>query len=209
MLSFNLYANERINKLIKNLGDDSFIIRQQATEQLKEYNYEPIKQLVELTKTTNDAEIKYRCLIVINEYYSDCFNAVPSIWSLPKEIRYKNGEDLSLKYYMESRATYSSQIIDISVFWDNETVKRNATVLFYKDLIKDFPDKKDILNIKLKSFNLEQRYMQDKTHKNWLANFAEENLVPVAIEILIENEISDFFKVQFDPQPTLAPESNP
>lgn len=97
-----ILSSDETNQLIKQMGDDSYIIREEATEKLVLQGIKIFPLLEEVKNTTDDLEIKWRCDEVKARYYSIAPHNI-SIWMLPIKYRFlTDGEettDVSQEYF--------------------------------------------------------------------------------------------------------------
>jgi hypothetical protein len=99
-----------IKKLVDDLGDDEFRVREKAHQKLKGMGYKAITAL-EAGLKSKDLEIVVRCRRILDSYYcvysDDKDNPMPSVWYLPDEYRFKNGRDIAKELYMRHRKKYN------------------------------------------------------------------------------------------------------
>lgn len=117
-------------KLIKQLGADRFLDREEASKKLQEMGLEGVL-LLEKVETKNK-ETKKRINIIIENYYDVYFREeefvynynnqsefeedshtirttkiFPSIWCLSNEWRFQENEDISKKYFAQAKIIYN------------------------------------------------------------------------------------------------------
>lgn len=86
---------DEIKKLVVELGDDKFRVREKASKKLKELGYKSLKACILAERNTTDPEVRHRARAVVNSYLSvnsdDEQNPTPSIWHLPEKTRFPLG----------------------------------------------------------------------------------------------------------------------
>jgi len=123
-------TESEIDNLIVQLDSENYSVRESATKDLLKIGIPAINKLKSID---NNLEVWYVTNYIIKQYYSLLKEDMVNIWYLPREIRFKNGEDISLKYYMIS---FNNLMKDHSyIYYSYQECCLDATKLFFKDLL--------------------------------------------------------------------------
>lgn len=123
-LLFILFCQISVDKLIDDLGNNNYNIRQNSYKKLKELEFKAIPSLIKNFEN-DDLEISLSCRRLYSEYLylTDSEGEVPSIWYLEREHRFPLGcnvtyskkkslckieskKDISLEYFEKFRNHY-------------------------------------------------------------------------------------------------------
>jgi hypothetical protein len=170
---------EEVNKLISQLGDDDFDIRNTAHQKLIDMKYQSFKACYE-NQNNKDFEISFRCQEIVKKYQESVFSikTYPSIYLLPNKNRFPLGVkyqiseekwftemnsivDIGYFYYQRAKSIYNNgldvyRIIDQHVK-RNPEIEANAMKLYVEDMIyfgKTKEEIKAIIDEANNSFNL-------------------------------------------------------
>ena len=95
---------DEIKALVKQLGDDSYNVREKAHKKLEDLGYAALSAVSDAARNSDDLEIKTRARRIEEKYYSVYFNNekektlpnTPSIWMLDKKHRFPKGVKIEL-----------------------------------------------------------------------------------------------------------------
>lgn len=175
-----------INGLSEDLASPDFRIREKATYQLSIQILEEEKpivynQMAELVKS-GEPEVKWRAYAILEVYLSQGEFADLPIWALPKDERYKNGEDLVKTYYF----------LHVGPRWEVANDSKLARLLFQQYIRERFRER----SINMTSLDdllerMESLYVKEQNlirgHPYWTSMPNDRYSVPGAIEDRIKS----------------------
>jgi hypothetical protein len=156
-----------VPKLIKQLGDDEWKVRENAQRKLEKMGPEIHTALEETINKDKDLERRRRCERILpkvmNVYSDDKDNWCPSIYYLPNTIRFPKGYDYTPQNYTDGTQPKFETEMDVAKVyfakarkihnkrygnklgnkdWRDDWVEKDAMQLFVRDLrIKGIPEK--------------------------------------------------------------------
>ncbi|RDJ35181.1 MAG: hypothetical protein DWQ19_10175 [Crenarchaeota archaeon] len=219
LLACVICASPDYEGLINQLGDYEYVERVHAANQLYKHSSESIPYL---KKACNhpDPEIKYssrNILLKIRHVLpSKKFGVtpdMPSIWYLPPGLRYKNGEDLSLKYYnkvysqaYKEMINYIPLEIPLSLMELRSRKEERERREYYSHLVKEFFGWDVYLvaytmNSKLAEWWATYEYIGDMREKG----MSHEDAVAVLDQMIWNSEHTVFYNSQKHFTPKLPP----
>ncbi len=144
----------KMQKLVKEMGDENFFIREKAHQQLQNMGYQSLKACLYGTKDP-DREISWRCQRIINDYLhiKPTAGDFPGIFKLPydKIIKRMNGKKIKLidrddAYYLYKDIVSKMSPYDVQPGHDREismTVSKN----YFRKLLVIGVDKEYLIKI--------------------------------------------------------------
>jgi hypothetical protein len=127
---------------VKNLGDNSFMVRERATAALQQEGYKALR-ILELNVKSNDPEVAARVQRILDAYYSVKLPAggYPSILRMPKEGQTITWEGGSYKVDAAIRKHYYTAFFlethpDTSSQWFEIEVARRSMEVYLKMLLR-------------------------------------------------------------------------
>jgi len=103
LISIGFAQDKDYSKLLQKLDDKEFRIRDETRQTLIQEGFDAIVFLEKVDRTKLSLEVESAVISIIDNYYFQARVDIVSIWNLPRELRYVNEEDISLKYYELAR----------------------------------------------------------------------------------------------------------
>jgi len=188
-----LAGSNQTDLLVQDLGDKSYETRNVAFKDLVTIGHAALPALRRGLKD-RDYNVKVCCQILINKYFSQAENDVPSIWLLPKEVRMVGKADIAAGYYEKAR-------LYINDWWDgideitkddfrNDECSELAMKMFLRDMLEKEDCRNEVTLIKTDCRKSEQRLERYKEEGgyDYRWNYGYSNPPPAIEDIILETK---------------------
>lgn len=179
-----------IHRLIDNLGNSNYQIREKSSNELGFVGRSALKILRKRIETEQDLEIKWRSQEVIDFYFRQCYEDLLPIWLLPRSYRVVDRD--SAKLYYEKAREHLNKLPTNRFVKDDDYTDYNtsikATSFYLKDLIEEGIDRADVEEIKrqMREFDTILEHNGDLYYNFHFSGDGYDESAPEEIEIIIQ-----------------------
>ena len=162
------------------LNARSYETRNRAANKLFREADNRLEEIVLHSKENKSLEVRKRCECILRDYYKPCNDNLPSIWSLPAQVRFEFDIDASFHFYQIAHNDDRPFTGWIYGEYDNP-----AMSMFLNNYIRRY-GRKATIELKNRVFELEYQLLEEDCATAECIDFYTGIFIPQVIEFRIK-----------------------